>query len=426
MLERVGPGTLVIVPGDREDVILTLAAAHLAGRPRRAAASARRARGRDAGRRRRGPGGQGPGHGPHRRLRAAPGGPRGGPPGRACSRPPCARTPTPSRREVHDLLVKTHAADAGKIELIKALVWEHLLDRPVPRGGQRGEVRLSTQRRDPVQPCRTVRRRRHRHLGAGLRRVLRVGRGVEPVRAGLLPEPGRRPRHDRGARGDPGRGQHRGVSGLGPGRGPARRRATADPARRRAGVRGRAAAGAGSADRAPVPGRRAAGRGHLGDGAAARRPHGRGARGRRATDMARLVPSGRSGSSSCPIAVGAVVATHGPRSLFAAFAAAGRGHRPWWSQCPSDRPAAVAGLPASGPCGRSGCSAGDRTGCTSRASVIVWTACNGAMRLLLAAAGRPGRRRRADRAGLGRQRGGGDPGHDRVRPAGRGGPGSRR
>jgi BioD-like phosphotransacetylase family protein len=29
--------------------------------------------------------------------------------------------------EVHDLLVKTHAADAGKIEMIKALVWDHLL-----------------------------------------------------------------------------------------------------------------------------------------------------------------------------------------------------------------------------------------------------------------------------------------------------------
>ena len=31
MLERIGPGTLVIVPGDREDVIVTVAAAH-AGR----------------------------------------------------------------------------------------------------------------------------------------------------------------------------------------------------------------------------------------------------------------------------------------------------------------------------------------------------------------------------------------------------------
>ena len=34
MLERVGPGTLVIVPGDREDVILTLTTAHLMGSPR--------------------------------------------------------------------------------------------------------------------------------------------------------------------------------------------------------------------------------------------------------------------------------------------------------------------------------------------------------------------------------------------------------
>ncbi len=33
MLERVGPGTLVIVPGDREDIILTLTTAHLVGTP---------------------------------------------------------------------------------------------------------------------------------------------------------------------------------------------------------------------------------------------------------------------------------------------------------------------------------------------------------------------------------------------------------
>ena len=32
--------------------------------------------------------------------------------------------------EVHDLLVKTHPADAGKIELIKELVWDLLeIDR---------------------------------------------------------------------------------------------------------------------------------------------------------------------------------------------------------------------------------------------------------------------------------------------------------
>ena len=40
MLERVGPGTLVIVPGDREDVILTLTKAHFALRLRTANAKA--------------------------------------------------------------------------------------------------------------------------------------------------------------------------------------------------------------------------------------------------------------------------------------------------------------------------------------------------------------------------------------------------
>jgi BioD-like phosphotransacetylase family protein len=33
--------------------------------------------------------------------------------------------------EIHDLLVKTHAADTGKIELIKALVWEGLKLDPI-------------------------------------------------------------------------------------------------------------------------------------------------------------------------------------------------------------------------------------------------------------------------------------------------------
>jgi BioD-like phosphotransacetylase family protein len=38
--------------------------------------------------------------------------------------------------EVHDLLVKTHSADAGKIEMIKALVWEHLhIDRVLEAAG---------------------------------------------------------------------------------------------------------------------------------------------------------------------------------------------------------------------------------------------------------------------------------------------------
>jgi phosphate acetyltransferase len=127
MLERVGAGTLVIVPGDREDAILTLAVAHLAGAPRAAA---------------------------HEHLDAlvdeTPGAIDAGPEGKALGivltggyepRPEVmaairhagmfvaavAEDTYTVAAEVHDLLVKTHAADAGKIEMIKALVWDHLL-----------------------------------------------------------------------------------------------------------------------------------------------------------------------------------------------------------------------------------------------------------------------------------------------------------
>jgi BioD-like phosphotransacetylase family protein len=137
MLERVGPRTLVIVPGDREDVILTLTTAHLVGRP----------------------GGR-----PRARAGSAPGGSLAGRPwGGAAAvdghegaalglvltggyqpRPAiidairradlfATLVPDDTYRvasEVHDLLVKTHSADLEKIELIKALVAEHLdIDR---------------------------------------------------------------------------------------------------------------------------------------------------------------------------------------------------------------------------------------------------------------------------------------------------------
>ena len=135
MLERVNSGTLVIVPGDREDVILTLTTAHLTG-------------GGGAN------GGQGAG--------AGKGVGKGVATGAALGlvltggyRPRQAILDAIKRAdlfativaedtyvvasEVHDLLVKTHSADAGKIEMIKALVWEHLkIDRvleaarPVP------------------------------------------------------------------------------------------------------------------------------------------------------------------------------------------------------------------------------------------------------------------------------------------------------
>jgi BioD-like phosphotransacetylase family protein len=105
MLERVKADTLVIVPGDREDVILTLTTAHLTGtgaalglvltggyRPRQAILDA---------------------------IRRA-----------DLFATIVAEDTYAVASEVHDLLVKTHSADTGKIEMIKALVWEHLkIDR---------------------------------------------------------------------------------------------------------------------------------------------------------------------------------------------------------------------------------------------------------------------------------------------------------
>jgi BioD-like phosphotransacetylase family protein len=128
MLERVGPGTLVIVPGDREDVILTLTSAHLSGRSRARHVAAL--------------------------VDETPGAVEAGPGQRAIGmvltggyepRPEVLRAIEQAgmfacfveddtytvASEVHDLLVKTHAADAEKIELIKELVWEFLELDPV-------------------------------------------------------------------------------------------------------------------------------------------------------------------------------------------------------------------------------------------------------------------------------------------------------
>jgi BioD-like phosphotransacetylase family protein len=132
MLERVGPGTLVIVPGDREDVVLTLASAHVADRFHSLPGTVEQI---DA------------------LVEETPGAIDAGPDAKALGilltggyqpRPEvlelvnqagmfCAALPGDTysvASEIHDLLVKTHAADKGKIEVIKALVWEHLkMDR---------------------------------------------------------------------------------------------------------------------------------------------------------------------------------------------------------------------------------------------------------------------------------------------------------
>ena len=132
MLERVGAGTLVIVPGDREDVILTLTTAHLTRRFRLAgsteaariaqiAAEATNERTANV------EGHEGAaiglvltgGYRPRDAVLAA------------IRQADLFTTIVPEdtyvvASEIHDLLVKTHPADVEKIALIKQLVAEHL------------------------------------------------------------------------------------------------------------------------------------------------------------------------------------------------------------------------------------------------------------------------------------------------------------
>ena len=136
MLQRVGPGTLVIVPGDREDVILTLTTAHLARRFRIAGAAeaariAQVAAGATNERTANVEGHEGAaiglvltgGYRPRDAVLAA------------IRQADLFATIVPEdtyvvASEVHDLLVKTHPADVEKIALIKSLVAEHLdIDR---------------------------------------------------------------------------------------------------------------------------------------------------------------------------------------------------------------------------------------------------------------------------------------------------------
>jgi len=136
MLDRVGPGTLVIAPGDREDVILTITTAHLAKRlPHASSAEAARIAGIAAA--------------ATNERTAAVDGHEGAAIGLVLTG---GYRPRPSvlaairqadlfatlvredtyvvASEVHDLLVKTHAADREKIELIKSLVASSIdLDR---------------------------------------------------------------------------------------------------------------------------------------------------------------------------------------------------------------------------------------------------------------------------------------------------------
>jgi BioD-like phosphotransacetylase family protein len=130
MLEHIGPGTLVILPGDREDAILTLAAAHL---PANASARAVRQLETLVDET---PGAVDAGPGRKALGMVLTGGYEPRPEVLAAARHADLFTVIVDEdtytvvSAVHDLLVKTHPADVGKIELIKALVWEHLrMDR---------------------------------------------------------------------------------------------------------------------------------------------------------------------------------------------------------------------------------------------------------------------------------------------------------
>jgi hypothetical protein len=108
MLQRIGPRSLVIVPGDRTDVIQAIVGAHVDGDDDGTGALGLVLTG---------------GYRPAKHVIDAIRGAN------------LFATLVPEdtyvvASEVHDLLVKTHASDAGKIAEIKALVWEYLfIDR---------------------------------------------------------------------------------------------------------------------------------------------------------------------------------------------------------------------------------------------------------------------------------------------------------
>jgi BioD-like phosphotransacetylase family protein len=102
MLERIGPGTLVIVPGDREDAILRLTAAHATVGGGAAVGLVLT-------------GGYRPSQTVIDEIRWA-----------DLFATLVAEDTYEVASEIHDLLVKTHAADTEKIALIKALVAERL------------------------------------------------------------------------------------------------------------------------------------------------------------------------------------------------------------------------------------------------------------------------------------------------------------
>ncbi len=138
MLQRVEPGTLVIVPGDREDVIRAIATAHLMGPPRGGTAEAMllASRGTDAGAT------MAARHAGAALGLVLTGGYRPRPATIEAIRSAdlfAVIVPDDTyvvASAIHDLLVKTHPSDRDKIEEIKSLLWEHLfIDRVLEVAG---------------------------------------------------------------------------------------------------------------------------------------------------------------------------------------------------------------------------------------------------------------------------------------------------
>ena len=122
MLQRIGPTALVIVPGDREDVIAAIVHAHRVEAPAGGDALGLVLTG---------------GYRPRPAVLDA------------IRDADLFATIVPEdtyavASEVHDLLVKTHAADRGKIEEIKALVWEYLFIDRILEVASEADVRPST------------------------------------------------------------------------------------------------------------------------------------------------------------------------------------------------------------------------------------------------------------------------------------------
>ena len=130
VLERVGPGSLLIVPGDREDIIGTMVSATLVGRPGEESVSTRRRRQTLAGVVLTG------GYRPSERVIDAI--------RRADIFTYLVAGDSYARAsEVHDLLVKTHPDDAEKIELIQQLVADKPGRRPTADTLRRADAGLT-------------------------------------------------------------------------------------------------------------------------------------------------------------------------------------------------------------------------------------------------------------------------------------------